>query len=353
MMEEYDMPEQHAADTDRIDELLGSLQESRTVHGPSAAPPAAPRHRQKSIWIGALIVLVVVGVIVALLMQGRTATLNIRSFPSGGTAFLDGTQAGTTPLVLTRVAPGTHNIQIRLSGWEDWNGTATAVKGSTTQIIANLKHAAYSLVITSTPPGASVTLDGADKGITPLTIASLRPRNYSLVVSLKGYNPISRTVDLSDTTQGAQDFTLQQAFGKIAVTSDPAGAQVLIDDKPCGVTPLKLDSFPVGDYSLTLKLAGSKDITDKVTVMDGAIFTKQYKFDRALGELTISTDPAGASITIDGKTTGKTTPSTLSDLPEGTHEIYLELPGYLPWSGESSVNKGETSQLTIALTKLH
>ncbi len=341
--------------TDRIDQLLGNLQESRTPHSPAPEPQKplpAPRRRGRGRWIF-LIVLVIAGAAAAfLLLQQRTASLNVRSFPSNGTVLLDGVQVGTTPLVLTKVAPGTHTIQIRLSGWKDWNGTAIAVKGTTTQVIANLEHSIYALGITSTPPGATVTVDGAVKGVTPLTVTGLKPRNYSLVVSLKGYAPISRTVDLSDSEQSTQDFTLQQAFGKLSITSDPAGAQVLLDGKAYGVTPLKLDSFPVGNYSVILKLEGSKDLVDAISVMEGSTLTRQYKFELALGSASITTDPAGASVTIDGKATSQVTPCTIDALAEGTHEVYIELSGYLPWSSEITVTKGETIRLNIALTKL-
>ena len=349
------MSQQHSRDPDRIDELLGSLQESRTTQAPAGAtvPPAPQRHHRSRIWIVFVLIAAVAAAAVFLLLQGSKARLNIRSFPSGASVFLDEQQVGTTPLVLPRVVPGTHVIQIRLPGWEVWKGSTTAVRGSTTQVIANMAHAAYSLVITSTPPGATVALDGATKGITPLTVAGLKPRNYALVVSLKGYAAISRTVDLSDATHSTQDFSFTQAFGKLNIMSDPTGAQVVIDGKPQGVTPLKIDSFPVGTYALILKLDGSKDITDVLSVKEGIVLTKRYKFDLTLGGLAVSTDPAGASITIDGQTTSHITPFTFSTLKEGTHVVELELRGYLPWSGEGSVSKGQTSRLSIALTKLH
>lgn len=348
------MSELRSSEPDRIDELLGSLQESRAPHAPAGTPvPPTQQHRRKSrVWIVFAVVAAVAASVVFLLLQGRQASLNIRSFPSGATVFLDEQQVGTTPLVLSRVAPGTHAIQIDLAGWETWKGTATAERGSTTQVIANMTHAAYSLVVTSTPPGATVLLDGTAKGVTPLAVAGLKPRNYALVVSLKGYAAISRTVDLTDSAQATQDFSLTQAFGKLSITSDPSAAQVIVDGKPYGVTPLKIDSFPVGSYNLTLKLEGSKDIVDVLSVEDGATLAKQYRFDLELGGLAIFTDPPGASITIDGQATGKLAPFTFSTLKEGVHEIYLELPGYLPWSGDGLVSSGQTSRLSIALTKL-
>jgi hypothetical protein len=348
------MSEPQSREPDRIDELLGSLQETRTAQGPagSPVPPAWHRRLGSRIWIIVILIAAVAVASVFLFLQGRTASLNIRSFPSGATVFLDLQQVGTTPLLLTRVVPGTHAIQIRLPGWEAWNGTTTAEKGSTTQVIANMTHAAYSLAVTSTPPGATVALDGAAKGVTPVTVVGLKPRNYVVTLSLKGYAAISRTIDLSDATQSAQDFSLVQAFGKLSIISTPTGAEVIMDGTSYGMTPLKIDSFPVGDYALTLKLDGSADITDMLSVKEGLLLTKQYKLDLALGGLAVSTDPAGASITIDGQATNEITPFTFSTLKEGTHVVELELPGYLPWSTDVVISKGQTGRLSIALTKL-
>ena len=349
------MSKLHSREPDRIDELLGSLQRSRTTTQASVEIPMHPApklHHRSRIWIGFVLITTIAVAAIFLLIQGRKASLNVRSFPAGATVFLDEQQVGTTPLVLPRVVPGTHAIQIRLSGWEVWKGTTTAVVGSTTQVIANMIHAAYSLVVTSTPPGATVELDGTTKGVTPLTLQGLKPRNYALVISLKSYAAVSRTVDLSNATQSKQDFALIKAFGKLNIMSDPSGAQVVLDGKVYGVTPLKINSFPVGNHTVALKVDGSPDITDVISVKAGIVLTKQYKFDLALGELAISSDPAGASITIDGQATSQITPFTFNSLKEGSHVVSLELSGYLQWSDNVSVSNGQTSRLSIALTKL-
>jgi len=347
------MPEEHSGASDRIDQLLGSLQESRTSQippGNNSNPPPASRRRNK-LWIVVVVAaLVVVGGL--LVLQGRKASLNVRSFPSGATVYVDGVEVGTTPLVVSGTTPGSHAIEIRMEGWEPWTETVVAVRGSTTQVIANMTHAAYSLTITSTPAGATVTIDGTVKGVTPLTVAGLKPRNYALTVALKGFAPVTRTVDLSDPTETVQDFSLVAAYGKLDISSTPPGAEVIIDGTSTGVTPLKVDQFPVGDYSLVLKFEGSKDVTDTITVKQGATCTKRYTLDLGLGGLSVVTDPPGATISIDGQSTGQITPYTFTALKEGTHEIYLELPGYLPWSTEVTISAAQTQQLSIALTKL-
>ena len=122
------MSERYSHEPDRIDELLGSLHESRTAQTPvetSVPAPAPRRPRRSRIWIVFVLIAAVAAAAVSLLFQGRAASLNIRSFPSGAIVFLDKQQVGTTPLVLPHVTPGTHAIQIRMSGWDTWNGTTT------------------------------------------------------------------------------------------------------------------------------------------------------------------------------------------------------------------------------------
>lgn len=345
------MPEQDTNGTAHIEKLLESIQEPRSVQ--SRMPPRKPIIHQHRAWMWILVAAILTIIAGAFLIsRQRTARLNIRSFPSNGTVVLDGQLVGNTPLVLTNITPGAHTIQIRLSGWEEWSSTTTAVRGATTQVIANLKHAVYGLSITSTPSGATITLDGMVKGVTPLTVTGLKPRNYDLVISLKGYAPIERMVDLSDAAQTAQDFSLREAFGKISITSNPTGADVSLDGTSYGLTPFNNDHFPVGTYDLKLAMANAKDIIDTISVTEGTTLTKHYALDLALGSLSIVTEPAGASVTIDGKATDLLTPCTITGLNEGTHMISLTLTGYLPWSNEISVASGATSQLSIPLTKM-
>src|SRR5450756_1060633 len=104
------MSERHSHEPDRIDELLGSLHESRTAQAPagtSVLPPAPQRPRRSRIWIVFVLVAAVATAVVFLLLQGRAASLNIRSFPSGATVFLDEQQVGRTPLGRPPVPPGT------------------------------------------------------------------------------------------------------------------------------------------------------------------------------------------------------------------------------------------------------
>lgn len=68
----------------------------------------------------------------------------------------------------------------------------------------------------------------------------------------------------------------------------------------------------------------------------------------ATGSLSVTTDPAGAQIFIDEVLRG-TSPSTISDLPTGSHTIRFEKDGYRSLSMPVVVNGGTTTEFSTSL----
>ena len=59
------------------------------------------------------------------------------------------------------------------------------------------------------------------------------------------------------------------ATGILSVESRPAGAAVLIDGKPRGVTPATIEGLAPGDYRVNLSLAGYQPFAATVRVVAG------------------------------------------------------------------------------------
>ena len=68
----------------------------------------------------------------------------------------------------------------------------------------------------------------------------------------------------------------------------------------------------------------------------------------ATGSLAISSDPPGSEIYLDGVYRG-TTPSTIPDLPAGTHTLELRYRGYSSWSASVEIIGGEKLSMTATL----
>jgi hypothetical protein len=138
------------------------------------------------------------------------------------------------------------------------------------------------------------------------------------------------------------------AEGSATIVSRPDGAQVLIDGVAKGVTPLKL-TLPVGTYTLELHNDASKRTVPLAIESGSAV--RQYvdlsPADVTAGRLDVTSEPAGAQVTVDGVPRGAT-PLSIMTIEPGQHRVAVA-------SGDNSVSRtvtvaaGATSAVVLSL----
>jgi hypothetical protein len=141
--------------------------------------------------------------------------------------------------------------------------------------------------------------------------------------------------------------------GQLAVISQPAGADVIVDGQPRGVTPLTL-SLPSGTHSLLLNRA---DVSRsfEVHIKAGAEVLHHVDLEPRQvaahqgGQLVVSSDPPGARVSVDGQARG-VSPVTIDDLSAGQHAVVIH--------GESSsvqrtvtIQHGQTASLVVSMNQ--
>jgi hypothetical protein len=104
--------------------------------------------------------------------------------------------------------------------------------------------------------------------------------------------------------------------GLLTVTTDPAGAKILLDGVEAGQTPLRLDSVAPGRHTVTM-MAGS--VTPKRTVKIEAGKSTAVSFPPPLGWVTIKS-PVKLELVEDGRRLG-TSDQRRIQLAAGRHEI--------------------------------
>jgi hypothetical protein len=122
-------------------------------------------------------------------------TASITSNPPGANVYSNGVYIGQTsagsPLVFTQVNPGTYSLLITKSGYQDYSGTQTVVAGQNYNIAVTLNPVQNptmgGISVISAPSQAEVYLDNAFRGLTPITLDSLTPGSYTVLVKLSGY----------------------------------------------------------------------------------------------------------------------------------------------------------------------
>ena len=115
------------------------------------------------------------------------------------------------------------------------------------------------------------------------------------------------------------------ATGTLAIETDPAGLDVIVDGRAAGRSPIEL-ALPEGIRSVVLK-QGTLSRTVSVNVKRGETVRHRFEFVTpaapavaSTGTLQITSDPSRVALIVDGVTRG-VTPLTLPELAVGTHAI--------------------------------
>src|SRR5262249_25437205 len=135
---------------------------------------------------------------------------------------------------------------------------------------------------------------------------------------------------------------LAPGSGELKLTSYPSGAHVQIDGwtEPTWITPFSSPSMSAGPHTVVFSRPGYTAQTQTVQVAKGQSLTVYVQMLSAVSTLTVSSDPPGATILVDGQETGKLTPAKIS-VERGDHKITVRKAGFADATASTSVAEGE------------
>jgi len=131
--------------------------------------------------------------------------------------------------------------------------------------------------------------------------------------------------------------------GEMRLTSYPSGAQVQIDGwtEPTWITPFSSPSMSAGKHAVTFSKSGYITQNQTVEVATGQALTVHAQLRTTVSTLAVSSNPAGGSILVDGKETGKLTPAQIS-VEKGEHKVVVRKAGFVDASVTTNLAEGET-----------
>lgn len=277
----------------------------------------------------------------------------VRSDPSDAEVVLDGKSVGRTPW-LGILPAGSHDLLLKKTGFLEMASTLEVPENRDFEILRALPPAAEraQFAVTSEPAGAVVTIDGQVLGETPL-IAPSPDGEHTLTVEYKGYARAERVILFSKDRSLETSFTLQKLPPEpaLAITTDPPGATVLVDDKELGKTPF-LGVVPTGEHTVLLKLQGRRTAQAQILMPEDRDldlrFSLEEEKEKRVPAIAISSDPSGAAIFIDDKELPSKTPY-LGVIPPGPHKIKLTYAKYLPYEKKFVMPETNDIEITLAL----
>ncbi|MBI4895984.1 MAG: PEGA domain-containing protein [Candidatus Aenigmarchaeota archaeon] len=193
-----------------------------------------------------------------------TGTLFVNSTPvTGASVYLDQVYKGLTPLTISGVVQGYHSVNLTKVGYVPYYNTSFYVVGNKVNTFTGYLALAGSLFVNSTPQGASITVDGIYKGLTPITVGTISEGNHAVKLTKSGYYdyPITTYIFAGQTTY--LSITLirlttneTNQTGGLYVTSTPSLANVYVDSIYRGLTPIIVTNLSVGYRDVIISKTG-------------------------------------------------------------------------------------------------
>ncbi|MCU7959921.1 MAG: PEGA domain-containing protein, partial [gamma proteobacterium symbiont of Bathyaustriella thionipta] len=104
------------------------------------------------------------------------------------------------------------------------------------------------------PPADEYSVSGLGSLVLADGFLALPGRSYQVKASKKGYQPLQTLYTASPADSQLFSARLEPLAGIIAIQSSPPGAEISLDAKPLGVSPLTKTDIPQGRYQLQASL---------------------------------------------------------------------------------------------------
>jgi len=229
-------------------------------------------------------------------------------------------------------------------------GVVSAVLGLVLCISAPAQdHIQVRVNVTSQPAGATVVVDGIDRGVTPITIYDLEPGRHHLKYRLGGYLERDRFFNTSEGPVIDKNEVLQPVKGLLLVKSDPEGATIVIDGVSKGQTPRLVTDLDAKDsYQLKLRKAGYLEqvLTVKFNGREPRVVDERLVLDS--GVINIISEPAGVDVTVNGIARGKT-PVLVKGIPKGRATVKFTMGGFDDEIRELAMRAGDQQTLSVVM----
>lgn len=263
--------------------------------------------------------------------QGPGAgTLTIQTSPAGLPVEIDNWPSGVTPLTLT-LAPASYSVQVG-AGAQRRDLTVTVTAGSS--VLQHLELPAIAAPVTATfgalrvqtdPPGQAVTIDGVDRGVSPVTVEALPSGEHR--VTVRG---TAGTVRKSVTVKAGETVSLvvspsapaAAASGWLSVQSS-ARLELREAGRLIGTTDTDQIMLPAGEHTIELvnDTLGYRSHR-AVDVLPGR--TTVLPIEMPFGALSINAQP-WAEVWVGGERVGETPIANLAQRA-GSYEVVFRHP---------------------------
>ena len=261
---------------------------------------------------------------------------------------IDETLIGPAPYGPVELQPGEHSVNVTADRFLPYADTVRVEgRGRDDVLTVQLVPRWANVEVRSEPAGATIYAGEQSLGTTP-AVVELLEGSHQLSVVLEGYSAWDGSVAATaNVDQVLPTIRLQPANAKLRVNSIPRGANVTVNGRYRGQSPLSLDLEPGINYEIGLSRAGYGVTSRRVRLEPAASDSITVDLTATTGSVTVNVAPADATVYVNGRARGSgTTTLKLSSAPQ---RIEVRKAGYETWARTVTPRPGFPQTLSASL----
>ena len=283
-------------------------------------------------------------VVQSILLRPAFGSLKVVSTPAGAKVTVENdTRTFTTPCTIEGLSSGHHKVNIVAPRFVSFSREVEIADGQQAELVATL-DARFAEVTINTLPGATITINGQVKGKGSCR-EELVEGIYDIEVSLSNHRSVTRQIEV--VAKQSQNLTIEPTpiYGSLDVITEPIFANVTINGKSYGDTPLSINKMLIGDYEVVISKDGYASVTKRVSITEGTQSTIEAILPQGR-EMTIRSDASGDEVFVDGTKVGVTPLTT--NLAFGNHTIELHRAGKTIKTDVNITTFGNEKEIVLA-----
>jgi formylglycine-generating enzyme required for sulfatase activity len=289
---------------------------------------------------------------VTLDMRRLPGRLSIETLPPvDAIVSIDNSMMGKAPYGPIELQPGEHSVSVNADRYLPFSDIIDmAGLGREEVLSVQLVPRWSNVAITSEPAGAVIYSGDTQVGETPSTIELLEGTHQISVVRDGFAAWDGAVVARPNIDQVLPLIRLQPANATLQVNSIPRGANITVDGRYRGQSPISLALSPGIDYVIGLSKAGYGSSSRRVRLSAAASDSITVDLSARTGRLTVNVSPADATVYVDGRARGNGS-KTLA-LSSAPHRIEVKKSGYESWTRTVTPRPGYPQTIVAKLRSL-
>lgn len=278
-----------------------------------------------------------------------TAALTVQSQPEGASVWINGDSVDTTPLRGHTLEPGVYFLSVRSQGYLNADTVVTLSNGGAPELTVSLDARPRVGSEPASTGGGTEQVSEADGQNAQLPTSSSSDDTEPQEESSSSVSPEPSSTEAAVSEPASDEGSQGLPTGSLRITSEPRGAEVLINGNRRGQTPLTLNAVLEGSHDVTLQREGYAPWSASVSTEANTTQNVHGTLEPLRGQLRVLARPWGTIYIDDSLHARESDIWYETELPVGQHQVRVVHPSLGEQSRTVDLEANEENEIVINL----